>query len=103
MVHNDLGLPVLDRQGYRRTPEENAFIDHIRSQTTFTATPRPGDIAIFRQERFPCHTAIFGDDEYGRLTIIHAYATEGKVVEEVFDHQWVRQLVEARQFNGLSD
>jgi hypothetical protein len=101
-IHLELNLPVEDKTGYKRTPNALDFLNHIRRQTTFCATPMPGSIAVFRQEVMPCHTGIFAEKN-GILTIIHADATQGKVLEEPFIHDWPRLLVEARNIIGLSD
>lgn len=101
-IHIALNLPVEDKTGYKRTPNAVDFLNHIRRQTTFCPIPQMGSIAVFRQNVMPCHTGIFAEKD-GVLTIIHADAAQGKVVEEPFIHDWPQLLVEARNFNGLSD
>jgi len=102
-VMRDLGLPVEDMQGYRRSPDGETFRQHIHSQTDFQAYPTPGAIGLFREARFPTHTGFFAINDDGMLTLIHAYAPVGKVVEEPFMHHWPSQLVSVRSIRGLAD
>jgi cell wall-associated NlpC family hydrolase len=99
-VHEDLGLPVTDMAGYRRSPDGKSFLEHIRSQTVPAAYPLPGTIGIFRQSNFPCHTGIFAEKN-GVVTLIHAYAGAGKVIEEPFIHDWPILLVQLRDIIGI--
>lgn len=101
-VLSDLGLPVEDMAGYRRSPEGFRFREHIFNQTEYAAEPAPGHIALFRESRLPTHTGFFGERD-GKLTLIHAYAPVGKVIEEVFDHDWPKLLVAVRRVVGVED
>lgn len=102
LVGQALGLPAEDLQGYKRSPDGVLFRQHIFNQTTFEPQPRPGSIAMFREARFPTHTGIFAEQD-GRLTLIHAYAPYGKVVEEPFIYEWPEKLVAVRNYIGLID
>lgn len=101
-VLSDLGLPVEDMQGYRRSPDGLLFREHIFRQTTPEIEPAFGSIGLFRESRLPTHTGFFGEQD-GKLTLIHAYATAGKVIEEVYDHEWPGLLVGVRGIIGLTD
>jgi hypothetical protein len=101
-VHEDLGLPVEDMTGYRRSPDGVSFRRHIFNQTTHTNDLLPGTICLFREALFPTHTG-FLTMKHDRLHLIHAYATAGKVVEEPFDHEWPQLLVSTRNIIGLID
>lgn len=57
-------------------------------------------MAVFRQDMFPCHVGIFAKKN-DMMTIIHAYANAGKVIEEPFDNEWPQLLIESRSFGGL--
>lgn len=100
-VSNDLGLKVADKQGYKRTPDGLSFLDHIRTQSDFVATPEPGAIAIFRERHLPCHVGIFSE-RHGATYFIHSYMNLGRVIEEPFAHHWVSNLVEVRRFQGVA-
>lgn len=101
-VHETLGLPVEDRQGYRRTPNAIEFLEHIRKQTTPTPSPEPGCIAVFKEDRFACHVGFVGwHPTYDCLSIIHAHALHKQVVEEPFTEHWLKVLVECRNIIGL--
>jgi len=97
-----LGLPVEDMHGYRRSPDGRAFREHIMRQTDLALTPQPGTIALFREAQFPTHTGFFAIRD-GKLTLIHAYMPAGKVVEEIYDHEWPERLVAMRDIRGLED
>jgi hypothetical protein len=101
-VMGDLGLPVRDMTGYRRTPDAMTFLNHIRDQTDLAEIIKPGSIALFRQSAFPCHTGFF-TEKHGILHIIHSYIGVTKVIEEPFAHQWPDQLVEARDIIGITE
>lgn len=102
-VGEALGFPVEDMQNYRRSPDGIMFREHIVKQTTFQAQPTPGSIGLFREAKFPTHTGIFGVDNYGRITLIHAYMPYRKVMEEPFINDWPKKLVAVRNFPGLID
>ena len=95
----ELGLPAPDMQGYRRTPDP-IFVDHIRANTVPANAPRPGTLGIFRDGTQPCHVGLFAT-LHDQVSLIHAYAGTGLVMEEVFIHDWPRKLVEVRAFEGI--
>lgn len=99
-VHLDLGLPVEDMRGYKRTPDGPAFLDHIRRQTLYTRDIKPGTVAIFKESLFPCHVGFFSE-KHGVTHIIHSYAPAGKVVEEPFEHFWPSLHAETRELIGI--
>lgn len=103
-VHEGVGLVAEDMQGYRRTPNSIQFLEHIRRQTKPAASPTPGSIVIFRQDKFACHVGIVGwHPRYDCLSIIHAHAIHKAVVEEPFSKEWFHVLVETRDIIGLQD
>lgn len=101
-VLGDLGLPVEDMQGYRRSPDGVLFREHIFRQTSHADGPAPGCIALFRESKHPTHTGFFAEQE-GKLTLIHAYAPVHKVVEEVYTDQFPLQLISVRNIIGIAD
>lgn len=97
----DVGIQVQDAEGYRRTAHKEVFLKHIRDQTEFIPQPEPGCIGIFRDGTQPCHVAIFGT-MYDKLSLIHANGIVGKVVEELFIHEWPQALIETRKIKELT-
>ncbi len=101
MALKDIGIEVRDMKGYRRSPNPEAFLGNIFDQTIpVEGDPFPGAIGVFRDGTQPCHVAIFAET-HGRPSIIHAYAGIGKVIEEVFDHEWPARLVALRAMGEL--
>jgi cell wall-associated NlpC family hydrolase len=96
----ECGLATEDMLGYRRTVEPERFMESIRRQTTPAADPEPGNIGIFRGGNQPCHVGIFAE-KHGAVTLIHAYAPLGVVLEEPFIHQWPSNLIEIRKIEGM--
>lgn len=96
---SDLGLPAPDMKGYRRTPDP-IFVEHIRSNTDPAISPTPGTLGIFRDGTQPCHVGIFATI-HNQVSLIHAYAGTGLVMEEPFIHDWPSKLVEIRAFQGI--
>lgn len=96
----ELEIPVDDRTDYRRSPKPDEFLGLIRRQTSPVSIPEPGDMAVFRQDMFPCHVGIFAMKN-DTMTIIHAYANAGKVIEEPFANEWPQLLIESRSFGGI--
>ena len=96
---SELGVPAPDMQGYRRTPDP-IFVEHIRNNSLPADGPLPGTLGIFRDGTQPCHVGIFAT-MHGEVSLIHAYAGTGLVMEEVFIHDWPRKLVEVRAMIGL--
>lgn len=97
----DLGLEIPDMKGYRRTPNKELFINHIRANSVFAPEPIPGTFGIFRDGNQPCHVGIFAE-MYGQVSLIHAYVGTGIVMEEVFAHHWPNRLIEIRALEELS-
>jgi NlpC/P60 family putative phage cell wall peptidase len=59
------------------------------------ASIRPGDILLFRIIHLPQHVGIVGDHPNGGLSLIHAYAPAGKVVEEGLTESWRTRIIGA--------
>ncbi len=96
----DIGIEIGDSLGYRRTPDPERFVEHIKSVTDPATGSAPGVVALFRERQQPCHAGIFAERE-GVLTLIHSYAPIGKVMEEPFIHHWPRLLMMTRRIKGL--
>lgn len=102
MVLRELGQPVEDMEGYRRTPDGRVFREFIRNQTVMAPTIRPGTIALFRDLQFPTHCGFFAERD-GKLTVIHAHVAHRKVIEEPFEHELPKLLIDYRDINGILD
>lgn len=96
----DVGIELPDMPGYRRSPNPELFVTHIRNNSLPVSAPEPGTFGVFRDGNQPCHVGIFAERD-GNLTLIHAYAGTGKVMEELFLHDWPRRLVEVRAIEGI--
>lgn len=96
----DLGIEIADMKGYRRAPNKEVFVNHIRANSQAVDTPVPGTFGIFRDGNQPCHAGIFAE-MHGELSLIHAYVGTGIVMEEVFIHDWPRRLIEVRALTEL--
>lgn len=95
-----IGIEIPDMQGYRRSPNPALFLGHIRNNTIPADAPVPGTIGVFRDGNQPCHVGIFAT-LHDQLSLIHAYAGTGLVMEEVFIHDWPKKLIEIRAIESL--
>lgn len=100
MASKDVGLDVPDLAGYRRSPDRKKFIDHINANSQPETTTQAGNFGIFRDGTQPCHVGIFAERD-GVLTLIHAYAGTGMVMEEPYCHDWPKKLMTIRSVTGL--
>lgn len=107
LVGRELGIlgPEADASGYQRRTQGREFLEHFRrnliEREVFDA--RPGDIMIFRDDVFPCHSAIVGLKD-GQLTIIHAHMLRRKTVEEYMSQgDWMSRRVACFEYPGLED
>ena len=61
---------------------------------------QPGDILIFRDDAYPCHSAIVSE-KHGVPHIIHAHASRRMVVEEPIANEWPGRRVFAFRYPGV--
>lgn len=103
-VAQSIGIEPEDFHGYSRRPNGSQFLKHLREQADRgdINDPKPGSIAVFKQNQFPCHTAVFAL-KYNKLSIIHAHASRKKVVEDMFDFEWPSKLMDVLEFPGVID
>ena len=94
----DIGKPVEDAsKGYGREPYRHSMEAvcalNLGEPVSEPYNLRPGDVALFRVGRAaPNHVGIVGDYVHGGLSLIHAYAINGKVVEAPLDASWLALL-----------
>ena len=97
MVCRALDLSSYDITGYGRDPRAADFVGHFTAgggTRIPIAAALPGDLLLFREERYPCHAGILSDRD-GIATVIHAHATRRKVLEEVLIREWLDKRVAA--------
>ena len=61
---------------------------------------RAGDVVTIAFPSVPCHCAIVSEIG-GLISVIHCYASVGKVVEHVLDMKWRRRIVGAFTLPGV--
>lgn len=104
MVCVELNISGYDLDTYPRDPKSSEFLSHfiLAGGTRIPILEAlPGDLMLFREQRFPCHVAILSDRD-GQSTIIHAHATRRMVLEEVMISQWLEKRVAAIRMPGIS-
>ena len=100
LVAIDLGLPHYDEPNYPRSTRGNLFITKFREagvRIKRLSDRLAGDIFVIRQHHRPCHVAIYS----GEGTIIHSYASRGRVVEEPYTKFWEADTVGCYAFQGV--
>lgn len=82
---------TFDTADYSRQATDESMLELCREhlEPAAMAEARPGDVAVMRfgSNR---HIGIFGDYQYGGLTLIHAYTAARRVVEHRFTDDWLR-------------
>jgi cell wall-associated NlpC family hydrolase len=90
-AYADAGVVLHDLPAYGREP----WKDGLRAAVETSFKPAPdddmiaGDVLLFRVRREPQHVAMVT----GANSMIHCYATVGKVVEHSIGDRWRGQLV----------
>lgn len=104
----DLGIKprTWNITGYRRLPDGHSLMRHLREHMAAEVpleALQPGDLPVLAYDRFPHHVGIVGDYAGGGLSLIHAAAVAGRVVEQrlVLDAQL--RFVTAFRFVGVID
>ena len=85
----DAGLALVDRTDYPRDPNGLLPVELAR-QFAAVESAQAGDILLMRFRGEPQHVAILAD-----ATLIHGYASIGRVVEHGLDAKWRRRIVAA--------
>lgn len=88
-------VPYTDVEGYNRLPQgkllEETFNAHVASGQLIKLLPherQKGDFLMMRFKGQPQHLAVFTGS-----TIIHSYASVGKVCEHILDSTWEKRIV----------
>lgn len=80
IVAHQLKLTDYDTQAYSRRPKNTSFLDHFDKAGAIRIPIQQidlGDIAIFEQAGYPCHTGLITNNG-----VIHSSMPRRKVVEE---------------------
>ena len=99
-----LGQPHEDVTGYTRRATGRGFLEHFHAHLVeiVPSQARPGDVLVFVETIYPCHTGILtsvaGSDT---PHLIHAHALRGCVLEEPFVGEWPAKLRFAFRFPSL--
>lgn len=83
----DVGLVLADRTDYPRDPNGLLPVEMAR-QFAAVESAQGGDILLMRFRGEPQHVAILAG-----TTLIHGYASIGRVVEHGLDAKWRRRIV----------
>lgn len=86
----ELGYEMDDVPEYTRRPNGYDVVRETEARLTRSSLTdiRVNDILLFRESVYPCHAGIIGRDKYNRLTVVHARASVGRVLEETFEPKW---------------
>lgn len=97
LVKLALNRDTADERLYGREPEPEGLKLRATLREHF-GDPVPlsaGCVVLMRWHGLPNHVAIVGDYLHGGLSLIHAYARVGRVVETRLAAPWPRRIVEA--------
>jgi len=103
VVAREMGLADYDTRDYQRHTVGHRFLSHFKANMDQKSpvNVQPGDVLLFRDNVFPCHSAITAGAP-GDLSIVHAYAHARKVVEERLDQgEWMNKLTACFAFKGI--
>ena len=102
-VCNDLGLPVVDFQNYKRVSDAETFRDMLLGQTDESSAGalNDGSIVLLRQAFFPCHCGIISITNERCPMIIHASIGRRVVAVEPWSGL-SHDLSYVREFKGIS-
>lgn len=93
LVGRDLGAlpPTWDANGYAKVPDGSMF-QHCETMLVPSPGPAPGRIALMRFDKEPQHLGVLGEHE-GRMTLIHALQSTGRVVEHSLTDPWPGRIL----------
>lgn len=86
-----IGLDPIDLKAYGREPHNDGLRQVVEAnlgRPISITQAAPGDVVLLRFDIHPHHLGVLGDYALGGLSLIHAYAEAGKVVEHRFDDTW---------------
>lgn len=95
---SEAGYRVTDDNRYSRSPQPGRMREVMERVCVPAEGWQPADILYFRIVNDPQHLALWTGN-----SIVHAYLTAGKVVEQGLDATWQRRLVARYRHPGLID
>jgi len=99
---HDCGLSEFDTHDYARMPDGVSLLAGLREHCVERfASPEPGMLALFGFGGPPQHVGFLGNYPHGGLSLIHAYATNRKVVEHRLDIVWQARIVALFDLPGV--
>lgn len=105
-VAHDLAISMYDCVNYPRRSQGNEFLNHFREhlveKSPVNHEPKPGDVAVFAEPKFPCHSGVI-TEKAGKLYVVHAHVNRRMVVEEPLDPHWRSKLVTLFEYPGTED
>lgn len=104
VVFTKFNPELVDAKNYHKSPKGQSFVELFRTQFD-TINPKDlslGDIVLFRDNTYPCHCAIIGE-KYGQRSLIHSYASQRGVVENVWTDDWAKLITHAFRYPMLVD
>ncbi len=106
MVGRGLALVgAVSKPNYQRRTHGTDFLDNFKEHMLQKPVDkaRPGDVLLFRDNQYPCHSAIVGE-RGDTMTIIHAYTLKRKVLEEpIGQGDWMDRRVACFEYKGVED
>lgn len=106
IVGNEMGLIDYTSNNYQRHGQGTTFLREFRAGMMVEKKldeAKPGDVLLFRDKQYPCHSAIVGEKK-GRLTIIHAHALHRKVLEEELEQgDWLIRRVACFSYPNVEE
>lgn len=97
-VTRALGIMDVHVSGYDRRPD-GTLKDRVDTylEPVSLHSAQPGDVLLFGIEHRPAHVGILTENGH----LIHAFATNRKVVEHVLDDRWRGMVIAAYRIPGV--
>ena len=101
-IAHEFNLTDFDATNYQRNTRGLEFVNYFRehmNEVPLTAI-QEGDVILFRDSKFPCHSAIVSK-QHGEFHIIHAFARRKQVLEEPLNAEWKSKWISAFRYKGV--
>lgn len=101
-AYADCGVVLPDQRYYGRLPHDGRLMASLAAALGEPVATGPlaaqhaqaGDVGVFAfDEVEPHHVGLIGTTPYGELSLIHADARKGEVVEHILDATWRARMV----------
>lgn len=95
LSYRDIGIELVDRQKYGRSPERDGLREAMIEQFgPPVENIQVGDVVLMQWYQQPNHVAIVTDYPYGGFGLIHALASSKRVIEHRLAGPWPSRIVE---------